>query len=170
MATISPEICELRKFLHTPLDPKKTKNNLLLPACLPDMMCLWSVLPLCAACCCDSVCRSDSRDPWQRHTDRRRRLEPASAIPPRTPRFKQHKDSNCLFYRLRGRTPLACVVVHMGSARGACLLGLSSARASIVFTSGLYLRSTSSITGPHTGFVETCMCAGSCHAIGRGHS
>jgi hypothetical protein len=31
-----------------------------------------------------------------------------------------------------------------------------------VFTSGLYLRSTSSITGPHTGFVETCMCACSC--------
>ena len=58
----------------------------------------------------------------------------------------------------------------MGSARGVCSLGSDSARASIVFTS-LYLRSTSSITVPHTGFVETMYVrVWSCHAIGRWHS
>ena len=38
-----------------------------------------------------------------------------------------------------------------GRRGGHALRGSDSARASIVFTSGLYLRSTSSITGPHTG-------------------
>ena len=65
----------------------------------------------------------------------------------------------------------------MGSARGACSLGSDSARASIVFTSGLYLRSTgpgtSSFTGPllPAGKVlSRHVCAhGTYHAIGRGH-
>ena len=60
-----------------------------------------------------------------------------------------------LYQRPRGRTPLALWPIWAWRRGGACSLGSDSARPPIVFTSGLYLRSTSSITGPHTGFVET---------------